>query len=285
MISKFCVVFLLSCAVAWGQSFVAAKSAADPAFAPNSSRAAAANATMPQFDAVSIKPAVARDQQVNAIYAYPGGRIFCAHCTLQFLATLAFDLRDWQITGGPEWMSLTGDTQYDIEATAEKGSHSLSQTWNSKTPLNEDQRQMLKSLLMDRFQLKGHRETRSDTVYILQRGDQPLKLVPPLHPDESHWAGGAGGGALTSGTGIAGKNISMPELATRISGVLKRPVLDRTGLTGTFDFEYRTADPAANTDPTGGVFASMQGIGLRLTPAKGPVEILVIDHAVSPSQN
>jgi uncharacterized protein (TIGR03435 family) len=285
MISKFLVVCLLSCAIARGQSFVSAKAAAEPGLDPNSAHTIAANTSLPQFDAASIKPAVARDQQINTIYAYPGGRIFCAHCTLQFLTSLAFDLRDWQITGGPEWGSLTSDTRYDLEATAKEGSQSPAETWNSKALITEYQRQMLKSLLMDRFQLKGHRETRSDTVYILQRGDQPLKLLPPLHPDESHWAGGAGGGALSGGTGIAGKNISMPELATRISGVLKGPVLDRTGLAGTFDFEYRRGDRAGNSDPADGVFASMQGIGLKLTPAKGPVEMLVIDHAARPSEN
>ena len=283
MLRTFCVVCLLSCATAKGQSFVSAKAAGVPGFDPNSAHSIAANASLPQFDAVTIKSAVAPDQQINAIYAYPGGRIFCAHCTLQFLTTLAFNLPDWQVTGSTEWVSSTSDPRYDIEATAPEGSQST--TWNSKIPLTEAQRQMLKSLLIERFGLKGHRETRSDTVYILQRGDLPLRLLPPLHPDESHWAGGVGGGPVIGSNGMKGKNISMPELANRISGALKRPVLDQTGLTGTFDFEYRIGDQVANSDVTGAVLASMHGIGLKLTPSNGPVEMLVIDHADLPSQN
>lgn len=283
MIRKFSVVCLLSCAAAQGQSFVSAKAAGAPGFEPNSAHAITATASLPQFDAVTIKPALARDQQSNTIYAYPGGKIFCAHCTLQFLTTLAFNLPEWQVTGSAELISSTSDNRYDIEATAPEGSQTT--TWNSRTPLSEAQRQMLKSLLIERFGLKGHRETRSDTVYILQRGDQPLKLVPPLHPDESHWAGGVGGGPVIGSTGMRGKNISMAELATRISGALKRPVLDQTGLTGTFDFEYRIGDQVANSDVTGAVLTSMHGIGLKLTPSNGPVEMLVIDHAEPPSQN
>jgi uncharacterized protein (TIGR03435 family) len=230
------------------------------------------------FDAVSIKPATARDQQSNVIYAYPGGRIFCAHCDLQFLTSLAFNLHDWQITGGPAWTTLASEAKYDIEATGPEGSRS------SSPPLTDDQRQMLKSLLIDRFALQGHRQTTSDTVYILQRGDQPLKLVPPLHPNESHWAGGTVGGPIGAATGLAGKNISMPELAARLSNVLRRPVLDRTGLSGNFDFQYRPDDPTA-ADLTGAVFSSLRAIGLNLAPANGTVEFLVIDHIEHPAEN
>jgi uncharacterized protein (TIGR03435 family) len=280
MIRNFCIVCLLSCAIARGQSFVSSSAAESSPANPNPAHAIVAVSRTPVFDAVSIKPAAVRDQQTNTIYAYPSGRIFCAHCTLQFLTSLAFGLGDWQVTGGNEWTRLAGNTRYDIEATVPEGFQSTT----SKAPLTDDQRQMLKALLMDRFRLEGHRETRSDTVYIMQKGDQQLKLVPPLHPWESHWAGGAGGGAIGIATGIAGKNISMPELAARISSVIKRPVLDQTALPGSFDFEYRPED-AANNDVTDAVVTSMRGIGLKLTPAIGPVEVLVIDHAEPPAQN
>jgi uncharacterized protein (TIGR03435 family) len=236
-------------------------------------------ARVPQFDDASIKLAAVRDQQINAIYAYPGGRIFCVHCTLQFLTTLAFDLPDWQVTGTAEWMS---DARFDLDAKTSERSQPT--TWNSRTPLTDQQRQMLQVLLMDRLRLEGHRETRTDTVYILKRSDQPLKLVLPLHPWEAHSVGGAGGGSIGGATGIAGKNISLHELATRISSVLKRPVVDQTGLSGTFDFECRPSD-TATSEVTDTVFDSMRRIGLKLTPAIGPVEMLVIDHAEPPTEN
>ena len=215
MIPNLCIACILTCSIASGQSF-AARAAATPAADPHSARAITAFAGMPRFDAVSIKPATATDQQINVIYPYPDGRIFCAHCTLAFLTSLAFNLGDWQIIGGADWTLLAGNARYDINATAPESYDSVPDR-SHQSPLTEQQRQMLKSLLIDRFQLQGHSETRPDSVYLLQRGDQPLRLVPPLHPNESHWAGGIHGGSIGAGTGIAGKNISMPELGNRIS--------------------------------------------------------------------
>jgi uncharacterized protein (TIGR03435 family) len=279
MIRSLCIVCLLSCTIAGGQSLLSASSAESPAAFPNRAHAVSKVAKTRQFVTASVKLPAVRDQQINAIYVYPSGRILCAHCTLQFLATLAFDLPDWQVTGRAEWM---GDARFDLEAKTSERSQPT--TWNSRTPLTDEQRQMLRALLMDRFRLEGHRETRTDTVYILQRSDQPLKLVPPLDPSEAHSVGGAGGGSIGGATGIAGKNISMHELATRISSVLKRPVVDQTGLPGTFDFDCRPSDVASG-EVADTVIDSMRGIGLKLTPVMRPVEMLVIDHAEPPSEN
>ena len=268
-LSLFC---LLTCTMAGGQSLLSASAAESPAAIPNRTHANVKVATVNQFAAASIKLPPVRNPQVNGIYVYPDGRILCAHCTLQFLATLAFDLPDWQVTGRSEWM---GDAQFDLEATTSERSQPAA--WNAKTPLTDQQRQMLRALLMDRFRLEGHRETRTDTVYTLQRSNQPLKLVP-------HSVGEAGGGSIGGATGIAGKNISMHELATRISNVLKRPVVDQTGLSGSFDFECRPGD-TASAEVSDTVFDSVRGFGLKLTPATVPVEMLVIDHAEPPTDN
>jgi len=277
--------------MAGGQSLVSASAAeslsAIPAN-PNRAHAVGKISGMRPSGAASITLPAVRDQQINAIYVYPSGRIVCAHCTLQFLAMLAFDLPDWQVTGRAEWM---GDARFDLDTRTSEARTSEARTpersepaaWNSKTALTDRQRQMLRALLMDRFRFEGHRETRTGTIYILQRSGQPLKLAPPSHPCAGHSAGGAGGGSIGA-TGIAGKNISMQELATGISSVLKRPVVDRTGLSGTFDFESTPSDTAGG-EVSDTVFDSMRGIGLRLTPATSPVEILVIDHAEPPAEN
>ena len=144
---------------------------------------------------------------------------------------------------------------------------------------------MLQSLLMDRFHLKFHVEKRDGAVYILSRGDKPLKLQPPKDPAGFHWAGDPRGGAVVNGMGVAGTNISMPELAARLSGFLRRPVLDQTGLAGTYDFEYRTGNDDQDSDLTVGIITSMREIGLKLAPGKGPVDTIVIDHVEQPSPN
>lgn len=279
MIKGLCIVCLLTCTIASAQSLLSASAAELPAAIPSRTHTIGGIAGIRQFDAATVKLPPVRDQQVNAITVYPGGRIFCAHCTLQFLATLAFNLLDWQVTGSAEWMS---DARFDLDATTSESSQPTPS--NSKAPLTDKQRQMLQALLIDRFRFEGHRETRADTVYILKRSHQPLTLVPPLHSWEPHWVGGANGGSIGGSTGMAGKNISMHELAARISSVLKRPVIDQTGLSGTFDFECRPGDTASG-DLTDTVFDSMRAIGLELKPAEGPVEMLAIDHAEPPAED
>jgi uncharacterized protein (TIGR03435 family) len=166
---------------------------------------------------------------------------------------------------------------------------------------------MLQALLADRFQLKVHREIKQGPVYLLVRGNNALKLEAPKDKSSLSWAGSVEGGPI-NGDGIAGINISMPELATRLSGFLGRPVLDRTGLEGSFDFKLKdaTGDGASSAIgglPAGGpkaggllpddpasrlmysLFAAIKGIGLRLDQGKAPVETIAIDHVEKLSEN
>ena len=241
---------------------------------------------LPEFDVASIKPTGPNINEINGAYTYPGGRVECVGCTLQYLVMLAFDVQYWQVSGGPSWIEISRGTRYDIEAKPPELSQAIKlNNPVKKTPPSAEQRQMLQSLLMDRFQLKFHREQKEGDVYILSRGDKPLKLQPPKDPDEFHWAGSISGGAVVDGSGVAGHNISMPELSARLSDWLGRPVQDHTGLAGTYDFEYQTGNDDPDSDKTVGIIKSMQEIGLKLVQGKGPVETIVIDHAERPSAN
>jgi uncharacterized protein (TIGR03435 family) len=154
-----------------------------------------------------------------------------------------------------------------------------------KTPPNGEQRKMLQSLLVERFGLKFHRGTKEGDVYVLEKGDKPLKLKAPKDDHAFSWAGGVEGGGVYDGAGMAGTNISMAQLTMRLSGFLHRTVLDQTAISGAYDFEFRTGNADADADVTAAIFASMQGIGLRLKAAKGPVETIVVDHVERPSEN
>jgi len=103
---------------------------------------------------------------------------------------------------------------------------------------------MLQALSVERFQLKYHRETQEGPVYLLVKGNNKLKLQEPKNKDDFPWVGDAAGRGAIFGDGIAGLNISMPLLATRLSRYLGRPVLDQTRLDGSFDFkfEYSSGD-------------------------------------------
>jgi uncharacterized protein (TIGR03435 family) len=199
---------------------------------------------------------------------------------------LALDVRYQQISGGPSWVDMSRGTRYDIEAKPPESSQAVKlNNPVKKTPPSAEQRQMLQSLLMDRFQLKFHVEKRDGVVYTMSRGNKPLKLQPPKDPAGFHWAGQPGGGAVVNGSGVACTNISMQELAGRLSGFLRRPVQDQTGLAGTYDFEYRTGNDDQDSDLTTGISASMREIGLKLAQGKGPVDTIVIDHVEQPTAN
>jgi len=234
----------------------------------------------PDFEVASVKPAATRE--AGGVYTHPGGRVTFRGCTLQYLIEQAFDIQRFQVSGGPGWMQ---DERYDIDA--KPPASSKSSQWMPpypKAPPNEEQRQMLQSLLVERFRLKYHSEAREGAVYILVKGNRALKLVDAKYKHVYPWAGVIGGGAIM-GDCLAGVNESMSDLARRLSRYLGRPVLDRTGLSGSFDFrtEYRSDDE--HPDLITMILASVQDLGLKLEASKGPIDTIVIEHAERPSAN
>jgi len=243
-------------------------------------------APLPSFEVASIRPPGPNESEINGLSTYPGGKIVARGCTLQYLVMLAFHLQQFQISGGPNWIDRA---RFDLQAKPPDSSPSAqSNPASPKSPPSEEERQMLESLLIDRFQLKFHRETKEGPVFILTRGSKELRLRAPENSSEFPWAGDFGRGGLPGGSGLRGENISMSQLAERLSGWLERPVLDQTGLKGSFDFEFRTDDDnvdASSADIESSIFAGVNGIGLRLSKGKGPIETLVIDHVEQPSPN
>ncbi|HWD99823.1 MAG TPA: TIGR03435 family protein [Bryobacteraceae bacterium] len=148
---------------------------------------------------------------------------------------------------------------------------------------------MLQTLLTDRFQLRFHRETRTGDVYLLERSGKALGL----HPAEMHSVGAepAPRGVFGSIGYVGGRwsiyVTSMPQLAKFAADfVLQAPVIDRTGLSGLFDYRQPVADAEPNyIDNTDSFLRFLTELGIRLKRAKGAVEMLVIDSASRPSAN
>ena len=91
-------------------------------------------------------------------------------------------------------------------------------------------------------------------------------------------------------TGIAGTNASMALVADRLSRYLEHPVIDKTGISGSFDFKFQNEGYDSNADFThddviSSILTSVREIGLELTPANGPIETIVIDHVEKPTSN
>ncbi len=167
-------------------------------------RAQAGTTKLPEFEVATVKPADPNGRVVG-LFTYPGGRILCTQCPLQYLLMEAFNMQPYQITGGSGWLK---DARFDVEAKPPVTSQSSkSNPASFKEHPNEEQRQMLQALLIDRFQLKFHREDREGPVYILEKNGKPLQAtraegqrMPSLGRQSS-----TQGGAVPFGTGLAGK--------------------------------------------------------------------------------
>ena len=231
-------------------------------------------AFQPAFEVASVKPTVHQARAVGTVHTFPGGRVIIEGSPLEHLVEVALEVQRFQVKGGQDWMYVEG---FDIEAKPSSTSRSGGSA-NRGTLLNDEQRKMLLTLLAERFQLKYHRVNEEGLVYFLSRTKKRVKLHETKNSDMAP-------SILGPETGIAGDNVSMALFARRLSRWLDRPVLDRTGLDGSYDFAfaYDSSDPGR--DLAASIVVSIQGLGLKLEPGKGPFETIVVDHAERPSAN
>ena len=223
------------------------------------------------------------------VEVYPGGRVVISGLSLKALTATAFRLSYWQISGGDAW---TEKDDYNVEAKpAENLRSSIKDLRHTLFGIEDEHlREMLQALLIDRFQLKFHREAKTGDVYLLERNGKALGLRPTEIPsagadlaaDRSSFGsiGYAGGRWVISAT-------AMPQLAKFASDyVLHAPVLDRTELSGSFDYKQRLPDLEPNySDNSDSFLRLIPELGLKLERSKGPVEIFVIDYVGKPSPN
>jgi uncharacterized protein (TIGR03435 family) len=246
--------------------------------APLLACAALAFAQEPAFEVATLKPSTPQDHFI-ALSTYPGGRITITNYPLYAMLLEAFHVQAFQIVGGPRW---THEDRYNVEAKPPASSAAAKfMPAYPKVPPTDEQRRMLQTLLVDRFHIQFHRESRQGPVYLLTRGPKELKLQPAKDPDEYPWAGSLAGGGF-GGDGMRGTNITMPLLAERLSPYMERPVIDKTGLTGSFDFRIEFPADPDHPDITASLFACLQALGLKLEAAKAPVQYIVIDHVEKP---
>jgi bla regulator protein blaR1 len=265
--------------------------------APNS------NAAAPVYEVASIKPNKSGNNMLR-FKITPDG-LSLTGGTLHMLIENAYDVQYFQITGDPSWFK---SEKYDIEAKMD-GSVAEELRKLSDDQRAAETRRMLQALLADRFQLKLHRDTKELPVYALVIAKTGLK-VHEATPGDAYPNGfkgpdsrGGAGMMFMEGNGgpVRGQGIPMANLVHFLSQQLGRIVVDKTGLTGKYDFTLQWT-PDESQGPPGGppgidnapppdtsgpsIFTAIQEqLGLKLESQKGPVEILVIDHAEKPSAN
>lgn len=253
-------------------------------------RAESLTGARPSFEVATIKPVDPHARTIETgVEVDPGGTVKLKGLTLKAMIEVAFDVSYWQIEGGEKgddvWMSKE---RYNVVAKPPEAiRQTMPDTRHTLFSIQDERlRQMLQTLLIERFQLKIHRETSTGKVYLLEKSGKTLRLKPANVAEVNAGPyGNLGDIGWAEGWGLY--NETMPELAKYASDwEMHRPVLDRTGLTGAFN--YRSAHEDWSTyqaDPDGSFLRLIRELGLKLVPATGPVEMLVIDHAERPSPN
>jgi uncharacterized protein (TIGR03435 family) len=244
-----------------------------------------APAARPKFDAFDVATVKRTDpdERSRLLFMETDHKFVGKNFTLKLLIAAAYDLNPKTISGGPEWV---GSEHFDIVAM----------TPGDVRPTRNEQMMMLRGLLTERFKLAFHREAKEFSIYELQvaKGGPKLKVsaakadVPPV----------VGPGVVyPQKIDLPGRNASMADfVAVMQRAILDRPVVDKTGLTGRYDFNLVWAPdetqfggevPVASAEaPNPPLFTAMQEqLGLKLEATRGPVQALVVDKAERPLVN
>ncbi len=217
---------------------------------------------------------------------------------LEDLIGVAYGLNRPEIVGAPRWPWPTVfviDAKGDSNADAKMASLTAAQQ-------RAEQQHMLQALLEERFKLKAHWETREMDIFNLVVARAGPKLgaqgsMPPSPADAKIFGNRPVPVLLQKGDGkghplFVANGCSMGSLAQMLTAQLGRPVVDRTGLTGKYDFtliykgRFDQDRPADDLDPTPPMDRALQEeLGLKVESAKGPSRVLIIDHIEKPSEN
>jgi uncharacterized protein (TIGR03435 family) len=254
---------------------------------PSSGPAPAANIVAPPFDVISIKPA-SKDSPGTRMQFTPDG-LRGSGVTVRFLIFEGFGgINQNQVINEPAW----SNDGFDIEAKVAPADVA------TLGKMNFDQRrQMFQAILTDRFKMVVHHETRELPLYILTvaKGGPKFKESAPFDPSSTtpHRRG------MTVNNGkITATDAQISTMVTILSRNLGRTIVDKTGLTGNYDFTLEWADDAGSPRPSDGaaaanapdpgasIFTALQEqLGLKLESTKGPVDVVVIDHIEKPTEN
>ena len=233
------------------------------------------------FEVATIKPSNPAAQ--GKLFTIKGRQVLTINTSLADVITLAYGLHVRQIVGAPSWVE---SDKYDITGQPE----------GQGMPNQNQMREMLRALVEDRFKLTTHREKRELPAYAL--------VVAPGGPKMTKNDSNPNGlpGLLLRGLGVLPvTNATMADFAGVMQlAVLDRPVVDRTGLQGRYDFTLtwtpdetqfasfgvRIPPPSGAADAPPVLFTAVQEqIGLKFESVRAPVEVLVIDRVERPSEN
>jgi uncharacterized protein (TIGR03435 family) len=209
------------------------------------------------FEAASVKMTPPGSIGMTSISPYGTGRFTATNVTMQVLIEMAFGVAEADIVGAPGWVE---SQHYDVSVKA-----------NGDVKLTYEQlKAPMQALLKERFQLTTHRGSKEAAGYALVAANGGAKLKqskekasqPIILPDR-----------------LQGSGMEIGTLAGMLARVVRRPVIDKTGIAGLYEIKLSYApENAADTSLPSVFTALQQQLGLKLEPQKVPVETLVIDR-------
>jgi uncharacterized protein (TIGR03435 family) len=267
-----------------------------------------------EYEVVSIKPNKSADNRMS--FASPPDGFSATNVTVMSLFRIAYagnngrsPFRPDQILGAPDWFSSEKfDIQAKMDTFVADALGKLSADQKART-----RQEMLQGLLVDRLRLTVHRETRELPLYelvVVKSGSKLKEAIPgDNYANGLKFPGGRGGaGSIATmrtnrgGQEIIGQGVFIGTLISALSPQLDRAIVDKTGLTGKYDFTLEFAPgessmaapsvgavegqtepvPSDSNDPL--LFDAIQEqLGLKLVTGKGPIEAIVIDHVQRPA--
>jgi uncharacterized protein (TIGR03435 family) len=242
--------------------------------APSSSTEAQSVAQSPlRFEVASIRRHQSAGDEPSNRQILPGGRFVATATNVRTLVRIAFGTDDNRMAGAPRWID---DDTFDINAITAN---------HAEVTTPQQFQQLMLALLEDRFQFKFHREQKEVAVYWLEL-EKPGEPGPVLKPSAADSQPNLSTNSNGSKATMKVSKMSMSDVAAALRRQAGRPVEDRTGLKGNFSFqiEWAPEETPDSADPF--LFTVLkEELGLKLTPAKGTDEIVVIDQIAQPSDN
>jgi uncharacterized protein (TIGR03435 family) len=258
---------------------------------PNASAQSASPALT--YDVASIKPHKAGDGSLSFNDPPHAARFIITGMTMKNLIEIAYGVQSYQVSGGPAWLE---SQRWDLQAKSDSAAdEQLAKLSNCEA--EKQKQRMLQALLVDRVKLAVHRGTREGPAYNMVVAKSGPKLQQSKPPDPAATGEPAGArresGMETRGgprgMELTARETSMLDLAYMLIAQLHCPVMDKTALTGAYDFKLQWSldESGASTDsPWPSIFTAVQEqLGLKLEATKTQVETILIDHAEMPSEN
>ena len=236
------------------------------------------------FDVAELKVNKSSDPDVSADFG-KGGQLMVRNVPLKLLIAEAYHVRSEELQGAPAW---TESERFDVVAKA------------APTASEDDLRRMLIALLQERLKLAAHTEQKVMPVYVLivgRNGPKNLKESAPARPGEDRCSGAAG--PVPGDRAFKCEHTTMADLAGTLArgvrGYITIPVVDQTGIKGSYNFEFNFT-PAGRLNGAGGrgdsdqrsaapigsglsLFDALQAqLGLKLESRKIPMPVVVVDH-------